>query len=238
MQKCYSTLLKSSSAAEIDTQAELQQQASLLKCLQLRSQAVEARLRNEINLVCTGHRLIICSLIICMNYCVGLYSCYGGLCRQKKLINKQAFNLVAQYDSRSAVQISTNTATDSAAMKTISVLGLVFLPGTFICVCSALPLSFSPLFSFAPFYPPFDHSRSRNRSRPLFNLNHSQTKLTAIPQKGNIQHHILQLHPRNPIPRRVTTLDHLLRILDLLCCSYPRDITHNSFLVSLDLDII
>jgi hypothetical protein len=40
------------------------------------------------------------------------------------------------------VQISINTATDSAAMKTISVLGLVFLPGTFICV-------FSPPFSFS-----------------------------------------------------------------------------------------
>jgi hypothetical protein len=73
MLKCYSNILHSSSAVEIDTQAELQQQASLLKCLQLRSQAVEARLRNEINLVSTGHRLI-----ICIHYCV-------GLC-QKKLI--------------------------------------------------------------------------------------------------------------------------------------------------------
>jgi hypothetical protein len=59
--------------------------------------------------------------------------------RKGRLTEEQAFNLVAQYDSRSAVQISTNTATDSAAMKTISVLGLVFLPGTFICVCPSLP---------------------------------------------------------------------------------------------------
>jgi hypothetical protein len=64
MLKCYSHILHSSSAVEIDTQAELLQQASLLKCLQLRSQAVEARLRNEINLVCTGH-----CFIICIYYC-------------------------------------------------------------------------------------------------------------------------------------------------------------------------
>jgi hypothetical protein len=56
-----------------------------------------------------------------------------------RLTYRQAINLVAQYDSRSSVQISANTQTDSAAMKTISVLGLVFLPGTFICVCASHP---------------------------------------------------------------------------------------------------
>jgi hypothetical protein len=50
------------------------------------------------------------------------------------------------------VQISTNTATDSAAMKTISVLGLVFLPGTFICVCPFPPLPTNP-FSYLPPFP-------------------------------------------------------------------------------------
>jgi hypothetical protein len=39
------------SLASRNIQSELQYQASLLKCLQLRSQAVEARLKNEINLV-------------------------------------------------------------------------------------------------------------------------------------------------------------------------------------------
>jgi hypothetical protein len=53
---------------------------------------------------------------------------------------QQAFSSVAQYDSRIGVRISKATQVDSAAMKTISVLGLVFLPGTFICVRS---LSFS-----------------------------------------------------------------------------------------------
>ena len=53
------------------------------------------------------------------------------------LITSQAFNTVAQHDSRIAVQIGKATQVDSAAMKTISVLGLVFLPGTFICVRSS-----------------------------------------------------------------------------------------------------
>jgi Mg2+ and Co2+ transporter CorA len=50
------------------------------------------------------------------------------------LTMQQAFNSVAQYNSRIAVRISEANQVDSAAMKTISVLGLVFLPGTFVCV--------------------------------------------------------------------------------------------------------
>ncbi|MCJ1309542.1 hypothetical protein MMC25_003202 [Agyrium rufum] len=115
MFRCYDTirataLLDTQSSEEV--KAQLEQQASLLTCLRLRSEAIEARLRNEINL---------------------------------------AFNLVAQYDARSAVQISANTATDSAAMKTISVLGLVFLPGTFICsIFSTTFFSFTPDATTSP----------------------------------------------------------------------------------------
>jgi ABC-type multidrug transport system fused ATPase/permease subunit len=47
---------------------------------------------------------------------------------------EQAFHTVAQYDSGTAVVIGKATQVDSAAMKTISVLGLAFLPGTFISV--------------------------------------------------------------------------------------------------------
>lgn len=55
----------------------------------------------------------------------------------------QAFNTVAQNDSRISVLIAKATQTDSAAMKTISVLGLTFLPGTFVCVrCATLLESF------------------------------------------------------------------------------------------------
>ena len=55
---------------------------------------------------------------------------------EKRLRNEigLAFNVVAQHDSRIAVRIGEATQVDSAAMKTISVLGLIFLPGTFISV--------------------------------------------------------------------------------------------------------
>ncbi|KAH7312896.1 hypothetical protein BKA65DRAFT_148421 [Rhexocercosporidium sp. MPI-PUGE-AT-0058] len=69
-------------------------QITLFKCLHFRSQALEERLRNKINL---------------------------------------AFNIVAQNDSRISVRINKAAQIDSAAMRTISVLGLAFLPGTFIC---------------------------------------------------------------------------------------------------------
>ena len=47
---------------------------------------------------------------------------------------RQAFNIVAQHNSRTTVRIGEATQVDSAAMKTVSVLGLLFLPGTFISV--------------------------------------------------------------------------------------------------------
>ncbi|KAI9856198.1 MAG: hypothetical protein M1813_009215 [Trichoglossum hirsutum] len=43
-----------------------------------------------------------------------------------------AFNTVAQHDSRIAVRIGRAARADSAAMKTIAILTLVFLPGTYI----------------------------------------------------------------------------------------------------------
>ena len=54
---------------------------------------------------------------------------------QKRLHNELQleFNQVTQYDSRTAVEISQATRADSAAMKTIAALTLVFLPPTFIC---------------------------------------------------------------------------------------------------------
>ncbi|OBT42429.1 hypothetical protein VE00_05993 [Pseudogymnoascus sp. WSF 3629] len=84
----------------------LRSHIALLRCLYLRSKALEERLRNEINL---------------------------------------AFNTVAQHDSRIAVLIGKSTQADSAAVKTISVLGLAFLPGTFICA-----LFSTSFFNFSP----------------------------------------------------------------------------------------
>lgn len=76
-------------------------QITLLNCLYLRSKALQERLQNEINLVvfAISHKRI-------------------------ELIIPQAFNTVAQHDSRIAVQIGKATQVDGAAMKTISMLGL------------------------------------------------------------------------------------------------------------------
>ncbi|PVH69386.1 hypothetical protein DL98DRAFT_505830 [Cadophora sp. DSE1049] len=56
-----------------------------------------------------------------------------------------AFNTVAQRDSRVAIQIGKIAQVDSGAMKAISLLGLVFLPGTFICA-----LFSTSFFNFSP----------------------------------------------------------------------------------------
>ncbi|KAH9209899.1 hypothetical protein DL95DRAFT_308961, partial [Leptodontidium sp. 2 PMI_412] len=88
------------------TRRKFRFQITLFKCLHFRSQALEERLRNEINL---------------------------------------AFNIVAQHDSRISVRISEAAQIDSAAMRTISVLGLAFLPGTFICaIFSTSFFNFNP----------------------------------------------------------------------------------------------
>ena len=46
-----------------------------------------------------------------------------------------AFNLVAQQDTKMAVQISEAAQKNGAAMKTMAVLTLAFLPATFVSVC-------------------------------------------------------------------------------------------------------
>ncbi len=46
----------------------------------------------------------------------------------------QAFNTIAQHDSKIMVRISEAVQSDSAAMKTIAVLTLTFLPATFVSV--------------------------------------------------------------------------------------------------------
>ncbi|ETS79875.1 hypothetical protein PFICI_07404 [Pestalotiopsis fici W106-1] len=54
---------------------------------------------------------------------------------QKRLQNEiqLAFNIVAQYDSGVSMRIAQAAKVDSAAMKTISLLTLAFLPPTFTC---------------------------------------------------------------------------------------------------------
>ncbi|TVY52504.1 hypothetical protein LCER1_G006989, partial [Lachnellula cervina] len=71
--------------------------------------------------------------------------------RLRNEINLVAFNTVAQHDSRIAVLIAEATQVDSASMKTISILGLVFMPGTFICALfSTSFFNFSPATSTEP----------------------------------------------------------------------------------------
>ena len=84
----------------------------LLRGLLARSQAIEGRLRNEINLV-------------------------GKSYIQQEALRfdrSQAFNTIAQQDSMMVVQISKAARSDSATMKTIALLTLTFLPATFVSV--------------------------------------------------------------------------------------------------------
>lgn len=97
-------------------------QSTILKCLHLRSKAIEERLRNETNLVL-------------------LESFPHSYTKNKANACEQAFNMVSEYDSRIQVRIGEATQSDSTAMKMISFLGFLFLPGTFISVCP--PPSFS-----------------------------------------------------------------------------------------------
>ena len=46
----------------------------------------------------------------------------------------QAFNTIAQIDSKTMVKISGAVQHDSIAMKTIAILTLIFLPATFVSV--------------------------------------------------------------------------------------------------------
>ena len=52
----------------------------------------------------------------------------------------QMFNLVAQRDAKVSAQIGRATQYDSKTMRTIAILGLVFLPCTAISVCFYLSL--------------------------------------------------------------------------------------------------
>jgi Mg2+ and Co2+ transporter CorA len=60
---------------------------------------------------------------------------YRSRSNQERLQNEiqLSFNIVAQYDSGVSVKIAQAAKADSAAMKTISLLTLAFLPPTFIC---------------------------------------------------------------------------------------------------------
>ncbi|KAI9737601.1 MAG: hypothetical protein M1818_005605 [Claussenomyces sp. TS43310] len=71
-----------------------------------------------------------------LKYQTSLFRCFKerSIALEKRLQNEidLAYNLVAQSDSRTSVGIGAAAQRDSAAMKTIAVMTLTFLPGTFI----------------------------------------------------------------------------------------------------------
>lgn len=87
-------------------------QKTLLQCERGRSEALAGRLRNEIDLVMPN--LILFDTPVFNSH--------------------RAFHIGTQHDSLVASRISELARVDSASVKTISILGLVFLPGTFVSV--------------------------------------------------------------------------------------------------------
>lgn len=73
--------------------------------------------------------------------------CHRSASNKERLMNQiqLVFNTVAQYDSAISVKIGRQAQLDSAAMKTVSFLGLTFLPATF--VSTIFSMSF---FNFGP----------------------------------------------------------------------------------------
>ena len=101
------------------TRQYMQFQLSMLTGLRARSEANESRLRNEINLVCALLFLTPIPLrdILSDRTDVG-----------------EAFNIVAQSQNQTTMRISEATQSDGAAMKTVALVTLTFLPATFVSV--------------------------------------------------------------------------------------------------------
>ena len=73
------------------------------------------------------------------------YGSHGPALNAALLTDVQAFHLGTERDSALAAQMAKSMQQDSSAMKTISVLGLVFLPGTLISVRIESPCDEHPL---------------------------------------------------------------------------------------------
>jgi hypothetical protein len=98
--------------------------SSLLKGYLNRSQALKERLDNEIKLVCAVFR-----------------STSHGYRFETDFDNTKVLHLNARRDGLVTTRIATLTFRDGEIMKGISVLGMVFLPGTFVSVGSTFPIS-------------------------------------------------------------------------------------------------
>jgi len=97
-------------------QSELYTLERELMCVKRRSESLHQRFQNEINLVNSSP-----SPLASRVYWLGW--------------RYQAFNIVAQNDSRIVVKMGEHSRIESSNMTTIAIVGLLFLPGTFISVC-------------------------------------------------------------------------------------------------------
>lgn len=106
-------------------------QLQMLKSLEARAKANDARIRNEITLVR-------CFILVFLFYSP-LDFLILELKKKKELFLystdiSQAFNTVAQRDSRTSAAINVSTQSDSVTMKAIAVLTMFFLPSMFVAV--------------------------------------------------------------------------------------------------------
>jgi len=99
-------------------QQQLEFHIQIIQNLGARSKANEERLRNEINLV----------VLLCSSYL-----------QYWMLINRQSFNVVAQGENRMTTQLAKSSERHSAAMRTVSVVTITFLPATFVSVSGPRP---------------------------------------------------------------------------------------------------
>jgi len=117
MSDCRQMSSQSSSKSEwASAFRNLRCQKTLLECAHGRSSALTGRLQNEMNLVCESF-----------------------FERYEILMDSKAFHIGTERDSTIAAQMARAMQQDSTAMKTISVLGLVFLPGTFVSASLSRP---------------------------------------------------------------------------------------------------
>lgn len=136
----FNTTPAAQSATHMNIAADIRRHRSILQCINRRSQALEERLRNEINL---------------------------------------AFHIASEHDSLIQAQIAHAANIDSRAMKTISILGMVFLPGTFISV-------------------------SQHPHRLMI-----ETVPSNVAMTGTFQHVILLFHPRQRRRRNCRVMEYV-----------------------------
>jgi hypothetical protein len=116
MNECEVTGSGSDSQASSACRRELHFVMSVMKALLHRSSALEKRMENEIALVSISRHAFSTAR-------------YDG-----QLSEKQAFHTNAQHDTSIASQIALTSQRDGQTTKGISILGMLFLPGTYISV--------------------------------------------------------------------------------------------------------